>query len=129
MPIIDENSIGFGSDSPNRIVKIKFNWRTSFIFRSDGHMDFISSNNTVYSTRNLDFESMEYVQGSEVSTIKVTKKPVIKDAVCEDNDLLLITDKDEVYLFNLDKYMLSKTKIKVEQALLSPYQDRVQLFP
>ena len=64
---------------------------------------------------------MEYVQRSEVNTIQKKKTPVIKDAVCEDNDLLLITDKDEVYLFNLDKYMLSKTKIKVEQALLSPY--------
>ena len=72
---------------------------------------------------------MEYVQRSEVNTIQKKKTPVIKDAVCEDNDLLLITDKDEVYLFNLDKYMLSKTKIKVEQALLSPHQDRVRLFP
>ena len=54
---------------------------------------------------------------------------MIADAVCEDSDLLLITDRGEVYLFNLDRLMLSKTKIKAEQALLSPYQDRVQLFP
>ena len=57
------------------------------------------------------------------------KAPVIKDAVCEDGDLLLVTARDEVFLFNTDRLMLSKTKIKAEQALLSPHQDRVQLFP
>lgn len=56
LPVIDENAKGYDNDGREQIVRIKFNWRTSCIFRSDGHLDFISSNNTVYSTRNLDFE-------------------------------------------------------------------------
>ena len=121
--------LGGEPDGPT-ISRVKFYWRTTFIFRSDGHLDYIGSNNTVYSTRNLDFEAMEYKDGPAPASSEAGRKaPVIKDAVCEEGDLLLITARDEVFLFNTDRLMLSKTKIKAEQARLSPYQDRVQLFP
>ena len=110
------------------IDRVKFNQRTTFIFKSDGQMDYITSNNIVFSTKNLDFDQMEYVVDNLHISSTSRKKVTIKDAVAEEHDLLLITDRDEVYIFNMERLTLSKTKIKAEQALLNPYLDRVQVF-
>lgn len=75
------------------IERVKFNRRTTVVFRSDGQIDFISSNNVVYSSRNIDFKRMKWDPASSQSLLQDRRKesPPIVDVVFDDSDLLMIT--------------------------------------
>lgn len=56
--------------------------------------------------------------------------PKFVDAIADDHgDILLITEKKIVYLFNTEKMTISRPKIALDQAKLFPYSNIVNLFP
>ena len=112
------------------ITRVKFHRRNTTIFRSDGQIDFLGSNNVVYSSRNIDFKRLKWdpATTSEIMQQRVKDSPSIVDVVFEDHDLLLMTSSGVVYLFSLDRMTVEMTKIKTEQAALFPFNNRLQLF-
>ena len=101
--------------------------RNTIVFRSDGQVDFIGSNQIVYSTRNIDFKKMKWESANTLAKQRShqASSPIIKDVVMDEHDLLLISQTNLVYLFSIDRMTVSKTKIKSEQATLFPYQNRL----
>jgi len=112
------------------IVKVKFYRRNTIVFRSDGQIDFIGSNNVVYSSRNIDFNKMRWDPATSPQILKERRlaSPTISDVAIDEHDLLLISNTGVVYLFNLDHMTVSKSTIKTEQAILFPYHNRLHIF-
>lgn len=98
------------------ITRVKFHRRNTIVFRSDGQIDFIGSNNVVYSSRNIDYKKMKWEPATSAQMIKDRRKhaPAIDDVVFDEHDLLLITRMGPVYLFSLERMTVSKTSIKPE---------------
>ena len=96
------------------ITRIKFSRRCTTVFRSDGHVDFIGTNNIVYSSRNIDFNKMKWdpTSSQEILHNRRIYSPIIKDVVFDENDLLLITNEGITYIFNLVRMTVSKTQVK-----------------
>ena len=99
-----------------QITKVKFYRRNTIIFRSDGQIDFIGSNNVVYSSRNIDFETMRWEPVTSPSVLKRRKEtaPKLLDVIFDEHDLLLVANNGSVFMFSLDRMTVSRTKIKPE---------------
>lgn len=112
------------------ITRVKFSRRNTIVFRSDGHVDFVVSNNVVYSSRNIDFKNMRWdpATSNQKMSARNHSSPLINDVIFDEHYLLLLTNEGPIYLFSLDKMTITKTHIKVEQAQLYPYQNRLNLF-
>lgn len=79
-------------------------------------MDFVGSNNVVYSSRNIDFKKMKWEPISEQTDLKERTRhaPTITDVMIDEHDLLLVSSDRKVYLFSLEKMTVSVMKVDVE---------------
>lgn len=106
------------------------------VFRSDGHVDYVAGDGHVYSTRNIDFETLKvHSHGKHDMKKKQDRQPWIKNVFIDGNNLLILTDKEKsgnvfkqnnptsvVYMFNIEKLTISKTKLTASQAFNLPIQ-------
>lgn len=111
------------------ISRVKFHRRNTIVFWSDGQVDFVGSNHVVYSTCNIDFVKLKWDPATSTDVLHERSRhsPVVNDVVVDERDLLLITNQG-VYLFSLDRMVVSKTNIETEQAQLFTYANRLQVF-
>ena len=112
-----------------KIVKVHFHWRRTLVYRSDGQVDFVTTNNVVYSSKMVDFQNMILSTDKDPEKIKkrIKNNPTIKFAVFDEHEMFLVTERKgkifqrDVYHVNMDKLIVTKTKITPDQAFLQPY--------